>query len=378
MFMKNKFFFIDPQSYNNLAVYDSSLLNECAKNTEIFFFGNKLFNAHLSSKVKFISLFSYSNKPKFYKGISYILSILNLVYYIHKIKPKIVHIQWIRLWMIDYLFLKYLNHLKINTVFTAHNILPHDSGERYLKQYQKYYHTVRRIIVHTADTKKKLISQCKISPEKISIIPHGILTFGINKKIVKNRIQELREQLGVKESDVVFSSLGIQSSYKGIDILINTWCKCPLLNTNQNIKLIIAGECKGINLSEIMSIPNVRVINSRLSDVDFQCLLQLSNVVLLPYRRISQSGVLLNCIAENVPVAVSNLKGLTEPFEYGDIGWIFEANSEASLTACLTQIIDNPTLIQSKKNNFIEFETVRQHYSWKSIAQKTMELYSSL
>ena len=56
-----------------------------------------------------------------------------------------------------------------------------------------------------------------------------------------------------------------------------------------------------------------------------------SDVLLLPYKEISQSGVLLSGLKYKKTFIVSNVGGLTQPFNLGKVGWVLENNT----TSCL-------------------------------------------
>lgn len=61
---------------------------------------------------------------------------------------------------------------------------------------------------------------------------------------------------------ICFSSLEIQSNYKGIDIIIDV-CN-NYFATNDNLHLIIAGKNQNIDYSSISNIKNVTIVNERL------------------------------------------------------------------------------------------------------------------
>lgn len=103
----------------------------------------------------------------------------------------------------DKLFLFWLKKQGIKTIFTAHNILPHDSGDKYRRQYQKYYNTVDKIIVHSSKTKEELTHDFNLEEDKVIVIPHGMIDIEADRNNVDRRMAEISSELKL-ENKIVF------------------------------------------------------------------------------------------------------------------------------------------------------------------------------
>ena len=376
--MKVKVFYVDPQSYNNLALYDYSLL---VNNTsfDITFFGNSLYPYKNNKKIDFVALYGYSVcKNKFIKIFSYIYSCIKLILTVLIIRPKLIHIQWIKLWYVDYCFvwvIKLFSDIKI--LYTAHNVLPHETGNSQSTKYKKYYHLVDSIITHTQRSKDDLIKIFELPSDKISVIPHGVLDYNLDHDLVlecKKKIQALYSL----NNKLVFSVLGQQSSYKGSDIIAEVWAKTPLLHDYSKYRLLIFGKNLNIDFSVLEGIDNVFIEDRFVSDEEFNALLKITDVLILPYRAISQSGVLLSAINESVPILVSDVGGLTEPLSIGNIGWNMGSGTFENLQTILFDIVCKENDIYNKKANKIEWDKVKSYYAWNAISKKTFDLYKAL
>lgn len=370
--------YIDPQSYNNLSLYDLGMMTAMQPN-EVVIFGSQLWDCKLPN-AQLKTWFKYNTKKNtLLKGISYIYTIAKITKYINSHPEiKIVHVQWLRLWKIDYLFAKWLRRKQIKVIFTAHNVLPHDTGDSHLDKYNIYYKTVDYICVHAETTKLELINQFNILPDKIIVIPHGIIYSDVPEQTILSKAEIFRKNFNISQDTLVISSLGIQSYYKGIDILINVWAKEMVLNTNTHIKLLIVGKNSGVDYTPLNGLENVIIIDNKVSNEDFQTYLEISNILLLPYRVISQSGVLFSAIARNKPVIVSNAGGLGEPLKIGNIGWNIGYANENSLRSTLIDIITCPFKVKSIQNNIKEFYKVKEYYSWESISKRLKKLYEDI
>lgn len=371
-----KIFYIDPQSYNNLSTYDLSLLKNVKDHDVTYYYCDQYQHDSLPGSSN--KCYFHYNKMKYgiTKGLSYIYSIIRISVDAIIHRPDIVHVQWLRVWHIDYAFALLMHWMGIRLIFTAHNILPHIVRKNDEKHYRKYYRLVDNIVVHNRRTQIELAERMCVSEEKIKVVFHGILNSNIADSDVVRRADELRGNLHIKPSDIVFSCLGVQKTYKGTPLVVDTWADNQELNANMDIHLLIIGRSHGIDYTPVMKFSNVYILDQMISDLDFEAYLHLSSVVLLPYLNISQSGLLFSAINRYTPVMVSDVGGLTEPLSYGNIGWNIGMPTKKNLQEMMLDLTRNPNEIAIIKENHTEFDKVKEVYSWESIGEKTSCLYS--
>lgn len=368
--------YINPQSMRNLAIYDYSLLSNI--DADIHYIGSTYYDYKpLPSHVHFHRYFSYNSLThNWSKALSYILSYLRVLVLVLRLKPATIHIQWLRFPSFDVRFLGLVKRLAhCNLVFTAHNVLPHDTGERHKKNYLRWYQLLDHIIVHAKVTKEEFLSQFpEIPGQKIAVISHGILEMEIDQKALAEKAPEFEHHYQL-EGQMVFSSLGYQYYYKGVDLLAEVWATTPTLRDSKNCKLLFVGKNKGVDFSVVEGIDNVMVEDRLVSNEEFHYLLSNTDVYVLPYRDISQSGVLLTAISEEIPVLVTNVGGLTEPFEVASIGWILPTADKELLREVLLHLAENPEEAQRIKKNQKNWSKVQEYYSWNRIGKLTQQLY---
>lgn len=364
-------------SVNSLAYYDYNLLSNI-KEYEITFVGNRQYNGLPLENIKFKPLFSYSGKKNpITKLISYLWSLILIEVLIVKNKPDIVHIQWIRVWILDYLLLLMIRLRGCKVVYTAHNLLPHDTGEKYYKQFKRYYHHVDSIIVHTQTTKYELSEKFGIPVERISVIPHGLLAFPISEKDVEDCYRKIIDEFDLAGKFVI-SSLGIQCPYKGIDMLVDLWSSEESFYKNPNVKLLLIGKNKGIDYSKIENLKNVIIQDRFLDDTEFQAYIKASSLIVLPYREISQSGVLFSALARSKPILVSDAGGLQDPLRIANVGWCIGDANRVNLYKNLERLISDSELFLNVANDSDAFKKIKHYYSWHTIGEQTALLYDRL
>ncbi len=366
-----KVFFVDPMSYHNLALYDYSLLSNF-DNLDFVYFGNHKYDIE-DGEIPIQRLYDYDTKFSFLKIYSYIKSQRKLMRHIRKEKPNVIHFQWFKFAIYDYLMLKRIRNMGVKIVYTAHNVVQHYGIDRYTAMYDKIYKTVDIIIVHSERTKDELIQKYHLSEEKIKVVPHGILSFDhIDSLKVEEYVKKIRRSYDIGDQ-VVFAMLGEVNFYKGVDIVIDAW-KSPSLTDNDTVKLIFAGKGKYSRLEELDTVKNTIVINRFLETEEFMAILKIADFILLPYRQISQSGVLLTTLHEKKRVIVSNVGGLVDPFRFGEIGYILERLESKFLTDAILKAANESD--KFPKNEV--WEAIFHHYDWRTIALSTQKVYEEL
>lgn len=118
-------YYVDPQSYQNLAVYDHSLLSNMA-GADITYYANVRYDHLPLPNVKMRKVFSYSGcSNPLAKILSYTRSMVGILLDARRERPTVIHIQWIRFWPLDFLLVFLMHLLGIKVIHTAHNVLPH-------------------------------------------------------------------------------------------------------------------------------------------------------------------------------------------------------------------------------------------------------------
>lgn len=327
------------------------------------------------SNVSYRKVFSYNKiENPILKGLSYICSIFHVIYIVAKMRPDVVHIQWWRLWCVDYVALFLYRLFAHQVVYTAHNLLPHDSGRKYIRQSQLYYNRVDKIIVHAQSTRQELIDQFHIASSKVYVAPHGVIAPHCDQAKVDMIMQQLREQHDLNNR-LVFSALGLQNPYKGTPLLRQALLSSTMLKNNPRVFIFIVGKGDIIRPCDFEDYHNVKVVNLFVEAEYMQAVTRLTNVLLLPYQRISQSGILLSALQYHIPYLATPVGGLTEPLAYGDIGWTLREQTSAQLREAIESLSLNSSEVLEKKNNSKAWSNVLQHYDWQHIATLTMQCY---
>ncbi|MCH7965255.1 MAG: glycosyltransferase [Bacteroidetes bacterium] len=145
-------------------------------------------------------------------------------------------------------------------------------------------------------------------------------------------ISKFKSQLGIKKDDQVILFFGYIRKYKGLDILLKAFPK--ILQKFPNTFLLVVGEFYDkpnsyFNLIEELNISErVKVINQFVPNEEVANYYLSSDVIVLPYRSATQSGILNVAYGFNKPVIVTNVGGLAEFVIEGKTGFVIKPDSE--------------------------------------------------
>lgn len=374
---RKKVFFIDPMSMSNLARYDYCLMS--AMNSDITYFCSKFLDIAEHSHIRYKRVFNYNHLANStLKTISYALSYTKILMRILIDKPDIIHVQWLKIPETDLAFyktVKTLSHAKL--IFTAHNVLPHNTAKKYAAIYHNIYHLFDRIIVHSERTKREIVSKFKVEENHVEVIRHGIHKMSYDSQLYSSQLPYFDKKYGLADKFVI-TSLGEQSYYKGIDMLARVWAETPALRSDDSLRLVIAGKCKKIDLSCLQGITNATVVNDRIPDEEYYYLLTHSDLQLFPYRQISQSGALMIALAHHIPVLVTDQGALADPLKIGNVGWKIGSCTFDRLRDGILSILNDRAAARRIKADKEEWHKVAQAFDWHRISLQTQQLYDSL
>jgi D-inositol-3-phosphate glycosyltransferase len=313
---------------------------------------------------------------------------IRLLYYAASTRSDIFHIQWENsIALFDRTLLNlYYKLLGKKLVFTAHNVYreARDSTATPLRWFslKVMYHLVDRIIVHTPKMKEELCSLFHVSPEKVIIIPHGI-----NNRVQKKGItqEDARQKLGIVPTAHVVLFFGQIDEYKGIETLIDA--AALLVQKDPSIILIVAGKPKRqsdyvlkLKRQVRKSLPekNVMLRLQFIPDHEVETYFSASDCVVLPYKRIFQSGVLFLAYRFGVPIIATDVGSFAEDVVDRVTGFICKPNDAEDMAAQVRKYFDSTLFHQREETRAFIIELSEKKYSWTNIGRQTYEVYSDL
>lgn len=169
-----------------------------------------------------------------------------------------------------------------------------------------------------------------------------------------SQISNFKNQLGINKDDQVILFFGYVRKYKGLDVLIKAFPK--ILQNNPNTFLLVVGEFYDnpniyFQLIEKLNIKErVKVINQFVANEEVGKYYLASDVVVLPYRSATQSGILNVAYGFKKPVIVTNVGGLTEFVVEGKTGFVINPDSEDEIVRGYEEYVGKKDEVNFKEN----------------------------
>jgi len=376
----------------NSLPYDHSLCEALVrKGCRVNFFGSMYIHTDWNQPASYnfrnhfykVTNWIYKGRPRgflkqYIKAIEHILNMVHLLFIVKKVKPDIIHFQWSQLPFIDRWYLRKLNYFS-PVIYTIHNSTPlHGEKPKFYflqkvgSSFLKYFDYC---IVHTNYSKKKTVKTTSLNKDKILVIPHGLLNYNFNES---QSYQTVFKKYNISKREKIILFFGNIDHYKGLDILIRSF---SMLSASQlkEIHLLIVGRPNIpikplINLSKSLYIEKKITWDLRfISENEIQPIFNSCYLIVMPYRHIDQSGVLMSVINYGKPIVASRVGGFNEILDDGVHGKLVNPEDEKDLAFALSNLIEDHNLINEMSESV---KRLAQSWpTWDKIAEKTIEAY---
>ena len=366
------------QKKNNIKVFTSKDY-EFEKNDYVFETLNKMFKASSYLINHFPGLAKENGFPsavrRFIKLLEYPLNTIEALYASFINRVDIVHFQSVN--EIEILMVLAFKLFGSKNIFTIHNIRPRHGELRWYHFiiYRTMYQLCDHLIIHSNLGKNEIVDLFSIDPSKISVIPHGNYKFFKSNKAVT--LQQAKSTIGIPITCKTLLFFGAIRPNKGLDCLLHA---LPTVkNTISNFKLLIVGEpCENYNkYTDIIYKEGLeKYVYEKLDYIPFdevELYFLASDIVVLPYKEVTQSGVLQIAYAFSKPVIATSVCGFTEAVENNHNGYLIPPNNTKALADKIILLLNDENKINAMGNYSRHLSDTK--YSWDTIASQTLNVY---
>jgi glycosyltransferase involved in cell wall biosynthesis len=268
-----------------------------------------------------------------------------------------------------YLYLARRSGLRI--LWTVHDLVHHDHSQRSILDLAGYRVLARAAdlcICHTEAVRRDVVRHFWAPPHKTVVMAHGNYD-GIYPK-PRPRAQTLASLRLVPTAKTLLC-VGMIRPYKGIELALDT-----LRLLGDGFQLVIAGiphrDAYGAALREhARGLPNVRMVLER---IDQQCLADFAHAadcVLLPYRQVTGSGVLLTSLTLGRGVVVSNLPFFREVLDRDPTAGVVCASTRTEDTArAIREFFSIPV-----ESRHAAARRIADEYAWAKVIQPVADWF---
>jgi len=311
-------------------------------------------------------------------------SIKNLIYK----NFDILHIHWPEVYLnkegiiqaflgsvkrLSLYFLAKMRGAKI--VWTVHNTLPHNL---YHPKLQKIFYSLLLKIVdgYIYLSEPSYDAATKIHP-RLHELPSLIQKFGHGhyRDVYQNNLSRVdaRKKMGIEDDKVVILFLGTITPYKNVISLCDSFTKIP----NDSLQLIIAGKPSSDELEATLtekseSDPRIDSVFQFIPEEDLQMYFNASDLVVLPFLNMTNSGSALCALSFNTPILTSHTGSMRALQDLFGEKWVKTYEGDFSVES-LTRAIQE-VRIEHQDNEVLDMSDL----DWRQIADETMKFYLRL
>jgi glycosyltransferase involved in cell wall biosynthesis len=361
--------------------YIVNLIWSMSRNCGVVFIGSdEYLKYRFDNNVVFLNLRgSHDENVSVFRKIKRILKYyFRLALYLIKTDCEVLHLQWMRFYLIDGVFLSLFARLiGIKAVYTVHDVLPHDRNTLFNRLiFYLVYRSQNLLIAHTDHIKQRVLKEFKISEKKVHVVKHGVYKVNKNGEL---SAEDVRSKLNYNHDDFIILFFGRIARYKRVELIIKSYN--DLKREHKGLKLIIAGKVPNDFKEEFENIKGendlkgITIKTYYIDDDEVELLFRSANVTVLPYKEASQSGVLFMSYAYGVPVIVPNLGGFPDDVIQGETGLLFNPDEETSFTETLRNAIN---VFSQPKEEFINKikNFAEENYSWNASSKNLFHIYN--
>jgi D-inositol-3-phosphate glycosyltransferase len=278
-----------------------------------FLYGKKWFFKYTDISSLKLWMFKFNIVRNIFRYLELIITLSRTYIYILMNNVKYVNYGLTSDLLIELLFIKLLNfHKNIKVIITCHDVLPFGSDDlmvlsKKIKRKNRFFESVDFLIIHNENSLDDLIFFFKTNIKKVVMIPFPVMD--LNKLDIKVD----KSSFGLNEEKFTIGMFGNLRKEKGVEVMLNAWK--IFFSSEKNAQLIIAGYIPP-NLEYDFSLvenDSTFIHKKFIDDSQYKNLISMCDVVVVPYKRGTNSGIpssIISCdtivLASKIPMFVNN------------------------------------------------------------------------
>jgi len=313
----------------------------------------------------------------------------SLLRYSARATPRVFHILWnSKVQLFDRTFLMlYYKALGKKVTLTAHNVnqARRDGNDSVLNRItlRIQYQLADHIFVHTDKMRSELVRDFKVAERRVTVIRHPLNDAFPDTDMT---VGEAKRRLGIRDDEKAILCFGRIKPYKGIEHLLAAFRQ--LVAHDLNYRLILAGEVQkeneaylaGLIQSVTRESERARILfkTQFIPDEEMEIYFKASDVLILPYNEIFQSGVLFLGYSFGLPVIATDVGSFREEIVEGETGYICMPSDPADLSAKIVTYFGSELYRDQDTRRQKIREHAETHHSWGAVADLTRNVYVEL
>ena len=319
----------------------------------------------------------YGADPRPVRALRYLRGLVAAFADARRFGADVVHFHFFHVGPLEVLAVGLARMLGHVIVVTVHDVVPLKATRSLPTLARAAYRLAHRIIVHNQSSLRELAALAPAVRARVEVIPHGNY-LGLVEPLPSQA--DARGRLGVPVEPFTVLFFGQIKAVKGLDLVIEALA-APGPKA-AGVRLLVAGKVWRDELGRYQALIDALGLADRCTlriryvpDGEVPTYFAAADLVVCPYRRIYQSGVVLMAMSLGKPVLVSDIPGMTEVVRDGETGFVFRSENVPSLVARLDAIVSDRARVERVAANAVAY--VADAHGWDRIGRMTMAAYGA-
>jgi len=231
---------------------------------------------------------------------------------------------------------------------------------------------ISKYVCVSHELEQYMLTVIKVPIKKLVTIINGINTSRFYR-YGEDEIRMLRQKYNIHPGQILIGTVCRIVYQKNLWFLVD-WMK-ENTNSNHNLRAFIVGDgpqyAELVECAQDLPTGTIQFLGAR---ADISDLLNIFDIFVLPSTTEGTSLTILEAMATQLPVIVSNVGGNKDIIDHGETGFLFEVNNMNSFGKCINELLSDPVL---RDNMGLRARAlVEQKYGIESMLRSYCELYN--
>lgn len=365
---------VDPLNYSGMAYYTAGLasgLVDAGASVVVMGSDRPLAAPRRDDGWRLQPTFSGTGpgRPRWRRAVAYALATMSLLRQTHRDHPDWVVWNYVELPSLDRLAVKTLKQSGIKVAFIAHETEPWESGtSRHAIYRWLIEEAADAIVVHGTTGARSLSDRWNTVDRRVILSEHGDYRAWVDPHADQ---EAARRRLGLPIDAPLALFFGALRMSKGLGSLLGAW---PAVRSIvPEAELVVAGRpYRGTDLRLLERFgAGVTLRLGEVSPTDAADFYAASDVVALPYDRVSTSGVLRYAYSAARPVIATDIGELHEHVIEGQTGLLVPPGDMQALSGALVTLLSDRSRTRAMRMSANAYS--QAHFDWTAIGAQLLE-----
>ena len=278
------------------------------------------------------------------RGLRFLWGSLCAVFAARRSGHQLAHFHFFHVGPLELFNVALARLLGLRVVITAHDVEAFSDSVTVPLFVPWVYHAAHRLIAHSQVARQELIQKLGINADKIDVVLHGNYLASVPSGISRAMA---RAHFGLADDQRVLVFFGQIKDVKGLEVLLEGFALAR--EHDPSLHLLIGGRVWKTDFSKYQQVidrlalaPHCTLHIHYIPDAEVPYFYRCADLVVLPYLRIYQSGVVLLAMSYGSPVLVSDINGMLEAVDDERTGFVFRQRDPHHLARRLREIFAVP------------------------------------